>query len=349
MQPIKAFTFKRDLVAEYDEEYLEMKISDLRNKLDVLTRQNFAPQYEVKEIHKSLNAAKALDIRGKRAAYQLAFRRYILICPEDELLSIVLELRCRLNNLDRTGDDTWDPRKLDAIEQAVRTHSGNGNLRTEIETLAKSIDEGRFRLRRDEDLRRDFLVFAFKSNLALFLVLLCVLGIFVTLKVDMHSQWRKLPVLLFGACGGMLSATMQYRRQRVSPGDLRIEPIQLFFRSVLGAFVAGIVTLFLQLRIVDFPVLHAGLDDGSSLTSAAQYIVAFASGFAERLFFRPMERSPARRAEPQATAQQATQSARGAAAPPRAAAAIAASGSSLTPHSASRRRGNKVSQHDSAT
>jgi len=331
MEPIKAFTFKRDLVAEYDEEYLEMKISDLRNKLDVLTRQNFGPQYEVKEIQNSLNAAKALDIRGKRAAYQLAFRRYILICPEDELLSIVLELRSRLNKLDRTGDDTWDPRKLDAIEQAVRTHSGNGNLRIEIETLAKTIDEGKFRLRRDEDLRRDFLVFAFKSNLVLFLVLLCVLGVFVILKVDMHSQWRKLPVLLFGACGGMLSATMQCRRQRVSLGDLRIEPIQLFFRSVLGAFVAGIVTLFLQLRIVDFPVLHAGLDSGSSLTSAAQYIVAFASGFAERLFFRPADRIPARRAEPQVAVQQATaSSAAGAMAPTRAVAAKAASASSLS-------------------
>lgn len=324
MEPIKAFTFKRDLVAEYDGEHLEMKISDLRNKLDILTRQNFGPQCEVKEIQNSLNAAKALDIRGRRVAYQLAYRRYILICPEDELLSIVLELRSRLNNLDRTGDDTWDPRKLDAVEQAVRAHSGNGNLRIEIETLAKAIDEGRFRLRRDEDLRRDFLVFAFKSNLVLFLVLLCVLGIFVILKVDIHSQWRKLPVLLFGACGGILSATMQYRRQRISLGDLRIEPIQLFFRSVLGAFVAGIVTLFLQLRIVDFPVLHAGIDDGSSLTSAAQYIVAFASGFAERLFFRPTERIPARRAEPEPAARQAIQSATVGAASPRAAAAKAA-------------------------
>ena len=322
MEPIKAFTLKRDLVAEYDEESLEMKISDLRNKLDALTRANFGPQYEVKEIQNSLNSAKALDIRGKRGVYQLAYRRYILICPEDELLSIVLELKGRLYHLDKISEEVWDPRKLDAIEQVIRTHQGNGHLRAEIETFAKAIDEGRFRLRRDEDLRRDFLVFAFKSNLALFVTLLCVLGIFVILKVDIHSQWRKLPVLLFGACGGMLSATMQYRRQRVSPGDLRIEPIQLFFRSVLGAFLAGIVTLFLQLRIVDFPVLHAGFEDGSSLTSAAQYIVAFASGFAERIFFRPAERISFRRAETQPAAQAANQNA----AAPRAAAKAAGVG-----------------------
>jgi hypothetical protein len=307
MEPIKAFTLKRDLVAEYDEEYLEMKTSDLRNKLDALSRSNFGPQSEIKEIQNSLNPIKGGDVRTKRSIYQLAYRRYILICPDDELLSIILELKSRLYHLDRNGEEIWSPRKLEAIEHAVRLHEGSNHLRVEIETLAKAIDEGRFRMRRDDDLRRDFLVFAFRANLILFLILLCVLGIFVILKVDIHSQWRKLPVLLFGACGGMLSATMQYRRQRISPGDLRIEPIQLFFRSVLGAFAAGIVTLFLQLRIVDFPVLHVGVEDGTSLTSGAQYIVAFASGFAERIFFRSTERISSKRTETQPVAQPVAQ------------------------------------------
>jgi hypothetical protein len=297
MEPIKAFTLKRDLVAEYDEEYLEMKISDLRNKLDGLARANYGPQSEIKEIQNSLNPIKGGDVRTKRSVYQLAYRRYILICPDDELLSVILELKSGLYHLDRNGDEIWSPRKLEALEHSVRVHDGNGHLRVEIETLAKAIDEGRFRMRRDDDLRRDFLTFAFRSNLILFLVLLCVLGLFVILKVNVHSQWRKLPVLLFGACGGMLSATMQYRRQRISPGELRIEPVQLFFRSVLGAFAAGIVTLFLQLRIVDFPVLHAGAEDGVFLTSGAQYIVAFASGFAERIFFRSTERAAPKRSE----------------------------------------------------
>ena len=307
MEPIKAFTLKRDLVAEYDEEYLEMKTNDLRNKLDALSRSNFGPQSEIKEIQNSLNPIKGGDVRTKRSIYQLAYRRYILICPDDELLSIILELKSRLYHLDRNGEEIWSPRKLEAIEHAVRLHEGGNHLRVEIETLAKAIDEGRFRMRRDDDLRRDFLVFAFRANLILFLILLCVLGIFVILKVDIHSQWRKLPVLLFGACGGMLSATMQYRRQRISPGDLRIEPIQLFFRSVLGAFAAGIVTLFLQLRIVDFPVLHVGVEDGTSLTSGAQYIVAFASGFAERIFFRSTERISSKRSETQPVAQPVAQ------------------------------------------
>jgi hypothetical protein len=297
MEPIKAFTLKRDLVAEYDEEYLEMKVSDLRNKLESLSRSNYGPQLEIKEIQTSLNPIKAGDIRTKRSIYQLAYRRYILICPDDELLSVILELKSRLDHLDRNGEEIWSPRKLESIEHAIRTHDGNGHLRVEVEALAKAIDEGRFRMRRDDDLRRDFLVFAFRSNLILFVVLLCVLGLFVILKVDVHSQWRKLPVLLFGACGGMLSATMQYRRQRISPGELRIEPVQLFFRSVLGAFAAGIVTLFLQLRIVDFPVLHVGSEDGAFLTSSAQYIVAFASGFAERIFFRSVEKPAPKRSE----------------------------------------------------
>ena len=297
MEPIKPFTLKRDLVAEYDAEYLEMKVSDLRNKLDALSRSNFGRQSEVKEIQNTLNPIKAGDLRTKRNIYQLAYRRYILICPDEELLSVMLELKSRLNHLDRNSEEIWSPRKLDALEHAVRVHSVNGHLRVEIETLAKTIDEGRFRLRRDGDLRQDFLVFAFRANLILFLILLCVLGLFVILKVDVHSQWRKLPVLLFGACGGILSATMQYRRQRISPGDLRIEPMQLFFRSVLGAFAAGIVTLFLQLRIVDFPAQHPGADDGAFLTSSAQYVVAFASGFAERIFFRYTERISSRRTE----------------------------------------------------
>src|ERR1700741_2451229 len=307
MEPIKAFTLKRDLVAEYDEEYLEMKTSDLRNKLDALSRSNFGPQSEIKEIQNSLNPIKAGDVRTKRSIYQLAYRRYILICPDDELLSIILELKSRLYHLDRNGEEIWSPRKLEAIEDAVRLHEGSNPRRVEIETLAKPIDEGRFRRRRDDDLRRDFLVFAFRANLILFVGLLCVLGLFVILNVDVHSQWRKLPVLLFGACGGMLSATMQYRRQRISPGDLRIEPVQLFFRSVLGAFAAGIVTLFLQLRIVDFPVLHVGVEDGTSLTSGAQYIVAFASGFAERIFFRSTERISSRRTKPQPVPQPVAQ------------------------------------------
>ena len=73
---------------------------------------------------------------------------------------------------------------------------------------------------------------------------------------------------------------------------------------MLGAFAAGIVTLFLQLRIVDFPVLHVGSEDGAFLTSSAQYIVAFASGFAERLFFRSVEKPAPKRSEaPPAVAQ----------------------------------------------
>src|ERR1700751_3792074 len=297
MEPIKAFTLKRDLVAEYDEEYLEMKVNDLRNKLEALSRANYGPQLEIKEIQNSLNPIKAGDIRTKRGIYQLAYRRYILICPDDELLSVILELKSRLDHLDRNGEEIWSPRKLEAIDHAIRLHEGGNHLRVEIETLAKAIDEGRFRMRRDDDLRRDFLVFAFRANVILFLILLCVLGIFVILRVDIHSQWRKLPVLLFGACGGMLSATMQYRRQRISPGDPRIEPIQLFFRSVLGAFTDGIGTLNLQHRIVDWPVLHVGAEDGAFLTSSAQYIVAFASGFAERIFFRSVERPSPKRSE----------------------------------------------------
>jgi hypothetical protein len=295
MEPIKAFTLKRDLVAEYDEEYLEMKASDLRNRLDVLARTNHGPQSEIKDIQNSLNPIKAGDIRTKRSIYELAYRRYILICPDDELLSIVLELKSRLYHLDKNNHEIWSPRKLETIEHSVRVRDADSHLRVEIETLAKAIDEGRFRSRRDDDLRRDFLIFAFRSNLVLFIVLLCVLGIFVILRVDSHSQWRMLPVLLFGACGGLLSATTQYRRERISPFELRVEPIQLFFRSILGAFAAGIVTMFLQLRIIDLPILRSGAQDGASLSSAAQYIVAFASGFAERIFFQSTGRiSPTR-------------------------------------------------------
>jgi hypothetical protein len=48
-----------------------------------------------------------------------------------------------------------------------------------------------------------------------------------------------------------------------------------------------------------------GGEDGAFLTSGAQYIVAFASGFAERLFFRSVEKPSPKRAEaPPAVVQQ---------------------------------------------
>ena len=183
----------------------------------------------------------------------MTYRRYILVCPDDELLSFILELKSLLDHLDRNGEEIWSPRKLDALEHSIRVHDGNGHLRVEIEALAKAIDEGRFRMRRDDDLRRDFLVFAFRSNLILFLVYSASL-VFMILNVDVHSQWRNFPY-----CCLELAAECPARQCSAGASVFRplnfIEPVRCF-STPYWARAAGIVTLFLQLRIVDFPVLH---------------------------------------------------------------------------------------------
>ena len=64
----------------------------------------------------------------------------------------------------------------------------------------------------------------------------------------------------------------------------------LLFRAVFGAVLALIVTLFIRLRVIDFPYLHTGAADATPFAPAALYVFAFASGFAETMFFRAAEK-----------------------------------------------------------
>jgi len=48
--------------------------------------------------------------------------------------------------------------------------------------------------------------------------------------------------------------------------------------------------LFLQLRVIDFPYLHTGDPSSTPYAPAALFVFAFASGFAEQLFFGALEK-----------------------------------------------------------
>jgi hypothetical protein len=50
----------------------------------------------------------------------------------------------------------------------------------------------------------------------------------------------------------------------VKSDDVQYEQAGMFFRAAVGALAAVIVTLFLQLRVFDFPFLHTGAADTTS-------------------------------------------------------------------------------------
>lgn len=65
----------------------------------------------------------------------------------------------------------------------------------------------------------------------------------------------------------------------------------MLLRGVLGATAAVTVALLLQLRVVDFPFLHAGGAENSSMSVAALYVFGFMSGLAVQRYFGKFERT----------------------------------------------------------
>jgi hypothetical protein len=297
MQSDKRASMKQTLTSQYDEEYLGMKVADLRQKLDSLGV-NASVQPEIDAIRSSLNRAETEPVsRVRWNFYQLSYRHYIRICPPEELLGAFLGIRSRAYRLDKPNKEIWNPKKLDSIEDRIVNQSQSSQVRVEIEALAKAIDEGGFRFTRDNDLKSELDRLALNWNVFVFLLILAVLGLFSIRHIDAQSPWEKIPILLFGVSGGLLSATLQQRRERMFRHTMPTAKVQLRFRAVFGAIAAIMVNMFLELRIIDFPFLHAGTTEASGFPISALYIVGFVSGFTERIFFAAIEKVSSVRSE----------------------------------------------------
>jgi hypothetical protein len=291
MESDKPTLIKQTLTSQYDGEYLGMKIADLRQKLDSLWRTNASVQPEIAEIRQTLDRAETeAASRVRWNFYQLSYRHYTQICPPEELLGAFLGIRSRAYRLDKPNKEIWNSQKLDSIEAQIVNQSQSPQVRVEIEAFAKAIDEGGFRFTRDNDLKSELDRLALAWNVTVFLLILAVLGSFAIWHVDSQSPLEKIPILLFGVCGGLLSATLQQRRGRMYRHTMGTAKVRLLFRAVFGAIAANMVNIFIELRIIDFPVLRAGTGEVSRFPIAALYIVGFVSGFTERLFFAAIEK-----------------------------------------------------------
>jgi len=296
MQSDQRTSMNKTLTSQYDDEYLTMKTTDLRQSLDSLERANATLQPEINEIRNRLDRIKTESVgRIRWVLYQLSYRQYLRICPSEELLGAFLGLRSRTYRLDKPNKEIWDPKKLDSIENQIVNQPQGPQLRTEIDALAKAVDECGFRFTRDNDLKSELDRLALGCNVVVFFAILAVLSIFSIQQIDTQSPLEKIPILLFGVSGGLLSATLQQRRDRMFRHDMPTARVQLLFRAVFGAIAAVIVNMFLELRIVDFPVFRAGTQVTSGFPISALYIVGFVSGFTERIFFSAIEKvAPAR-------------------------------------------------------
>jgi hypothetical protein len=280
---------KKTLTSQYDEEYLQMKVDDLRQGLDSLARVNAGAQPDIDEIRNSLESIGKQSLERVRwNLYQLSYRHYIRICPPEELLGIFLGIKSRTYRLDRPNKEIWNEEKLRSIETLIGAQPTEPTLRVEIETLARAIDECGFRFTRDNELKSELHGDSLRWTIFAFFLLLITLSFFAIYHVGPDSQWEELPIILFGVNGGLLSATLQQRRERMYRHTMSTAKAELLFRAVFGAIAAIVVTMLLELRVIDFPFLHVG--NSTAFPASALYIVGFASGFTERLFVGAMEK-----------------------------------------------------------
>jgi hypothetical protein len=90
-----------------------------------------------------------------------------------------------------------------------------------------------------------------------------------------------------GACGALLSTRLGLEEPEVSSTAVWDGAARMFYSAAVGALAAVIIALFLRLRVVDFPWLHSGPADTTSLAPAAQYIFAFVSGASVKFLSAP--------------------------------------------------------------
>jgi hypothetical protein len=296
-----ADVFPRLATGTLDQNFSQLNLTSraqlLRDKIKALRQTNRAPQETLHQIENHLNAiSQERNLMGQWSHYELAYEGFIFAASLEDLVGVVLNLRSCTQVLDLPSQEIWSKQKLGQIELDVRSGHVNGTTREEISSLARSIYDCGFRFVRNSDLKSRVMRSALFLNVFFSLVIIVLLVLFQLGQIPSTSAWQTLLISCLGASGALLRATIRFRQIRLDPDDLRIEPLFLLFRAAFGAILAIVVTLFLQLRVVDFPYLHTGPSDSTPFAPTALYVFAFASGFAEQSLFAALEKFGRKRA-----------------------------------------------------
>jgi hypothetical protein len=259
----------------------------LRDKLKLLRLSTKASQEAIHQIDAHLNAISQESSQMKQwSQYELAYEEYASVAPHEDLLGLILDLRSSAHLLDPSSQDVWSTQKLVQLEQDVRQGNDTPVIREEIAALARAVYDGGLVRASSLELNRGFVLSALSLSIFFSVLVIVLLVIFQVKQISTTSPWHIALIGCMGACGGLLSVSIRLRRLNLNRDDLQYEQVALFFRAAVGAVVAVVVALFLQLRVFDFPFLHTGPADSTPLAPVALYVFAFLSGSAERFFFR---------------------------------------------------------------
>ena len=258
----------------------------LRQKIKQLRQSSKVPQEVILHIENHLNAiSQEPNLMKQWSHYELAYEGFISAGSSEDLLGVVLSLRSRTELLDSKAQEIWSKQKLGEIEDEVRKGAANGTVREEIASLARAIYECGSRFVRNSGLQSSVLKQAIFLNAITSVAAIGLLLFFQLKHIGPESAWHTLLIGCLGASGASLHATIQLYQSQLEVDDLKVQPAMLLFRAVLGAILALIVTLFLRLRVIDFPYLHTGPADSTPFAPAALYVFAFVSGLAEPVLF----------------------------------------------------------------
>jgi hypothetical protein len=293
----------------------------LRDKLRLVRQSSKASQEALHQIDVHLNAISQETSQMKQwSQYEVAYEEYASVAPPEDLLGIILDLRSSIHVLEPSSREVWSAQKLDQLEQEVRKGEDTPLIREEIAALARSVYDGGLAGSSGQELSWRLAVTALSLTVFFSILVIVLLIVLLTKNIATTSPWQIALIGCMGACGGLLSASIRLRRLHLNREELQYEQVGMFFRAAVGAVAAVVVTLFLQLRVFDFPFLHTGPADSTPLAPAALYIFAFLSGAMERFFFRSpgktlrREAGMAQHAAEQAEAGQAAEKTKSAAA-----------------------------------
>jgi hypothetical protein len=274
----------------YDQLNLSSKSQFLRDKVRLIRQSGKASPETLHQIESHLNAiTQDSNPIGRWNSYELAYEGYIPLAEQEDLLGLILDLRSRADALDEPNQEVWPTQKLAQMERDIRLGHVDSNLRVEIASLARAIHECGLRKRHDTDIRSRLIRRALYLAAVLCVLVICSLVSVAIRKVPSDSPWQLMITAAFGAIGALVVATMRLRRRHLLSNDLQADQASLLFRGALGALLAVVVALILQLRVIDFPLFHLDNSDRSPLSPAALYVFGLASGLAEQAFFNLFE------------------------------------------------------------
>lgn len=280
----------RKVKLSYGQLILSSKSQFLRDKLKLIRQSGMSSHEMVHQIESHLNAIiQETNPIGRWNSYELAYEGYIPLAEQEDLLGLILDLRSRVDALDEPNQQVWPSQKLAQMERDVRLGHVDSNLRAEIASLARAIHECGVRKRHDTEIRSRLIRRALYLAAFLCVLVICSLVSVAIRKVPSDSPWQLAITAAFGAIGALVVATMRLRQRHLVSNDVQADQASLLFRGALGALLAVVVALILQLRIIDFPLFHLDNSASAPLSPAALYVFGLASGLAEEAIFNLFE------------------------------------------------------------